>query len=381
MNTRRILAAAALCVLAAEAAGEFHFTVTADMRSYHSSFDAVAQSINNDVGGPGAFHVSPGDIDGTIADNRAVIDARFGPSAVWYPLVGNHETETAADMTWVRDEYNSGNGARTPLKTYTNQDGPAGAVETTFSWDYGNAHFISLNEYYNGVSDVGTDGDVVPALYDWLAADLAANQRPFVFVFGHEPAYPENRHVGDSLDKYPARRDAFWALLEAQGVQAYFCGHTHYYSKHRNAGGTVWQFDAGNAGNGAIDDGLTYLDVVVGPTEARVNVYRDKPTGTFALADSVTVLGLVVPGDANGDGAVDVGDLGILGAHYGQSGVTWAEGDFTAEGNVDVGDLGVLGAHYGAGAGGSPVPEPASVLVLAVLATAVGRSRRRAPRG
>jgi hypothetical protein len=56
-----------------------------------------------------------------------------------------------------------------------------------------------------------------------------------------------------------------------------------------------------------------------------------------------------IPGDANGDGMIDVGDLGILAANYGQSGKTCAQGDFNGDGLVDVGDLGILAAHYGEG--------------------------------
>jgi hypothetical protein len=54
-------------------------------------------------------------------------------------------------------------------------------------------------------------------------------------------------------------------------------------------------------------------------------------------------------GDANRDGWVDVGDLGILSAHYGQSGMAWLQADFNGDGSVDVGDLGILSAHYGFG--------------------------------
>jgi uncharacterized protein (DUF2141 family) len=58
----------------------------------------------------------------------------------------------------------------------------------------------------------------------------------------------------------------------------------------------------------------------------------------------------LTPGDANGDGAVDVGDLGILAANYGKtSGATWRMGDFNGDGAVDVGDLGILAANYGRG--------------------------------
>ena len=275
------------------AAETFHFTVTADMREFHTAFGTTLQGINDMVSGPGEFHISPGDIDRDIPDNRAEIDAAFGSSAKWYPNVGNHESSTVGDMTWLRSEYNNGNGVRTPLKNYTNQDGPPGSVETTYSWDYGNAHFVALNQYWDGGtvagSDVGSDGDVVLQLYNWLAADLTANDKPFVFVVGHEPAFPFYRHLTSSLNKYPDHRDAFWDLMDSYNVNAYLTAHSHYYSKYRPIGDHVWQVDAGNAGNDADPpDGKTFLDVVVGDTEVRYDVYRDNGTGTFSLQDTWT---------------------------------------------------------------------------------------------
>ena len=283
---------------------DFHFTVTADMRSFHTAFSNLCQSINDMVGGPGVFHISIGDIDGTVQQNRDVIDDKFGTSSIWYPIIGNHEMDSGSetDIEWLRNEYDNGNGVRTALKNYTNQDGPTGTVRLNYSWDYGNVHFIALNEYWNGGTsegsgqslsgdDTGTDGDIVPQLYDWLEADLAASDRPFIFVFGHEPAFPYNRHVGDSLDEYPTNRNAFWNLLENEGVITYMCGHTHYYSKHQgdvNNVGQVWQLDVGNAGNDP-GDGKTFFDVIVNSHKVIVNVYRDSGTGTYALADTVTV--------------------------------------------------------------------------------------------
>jgi hypothetical protein len=60
-----------------------------------------------------------------------------------------------------------------------------------------------------------------------------------------------------------------------------------------------------------------------------------------------------IPGDANEDGMVDVGDLGILAANYGGSNKDWSHGDFNNDKLVDVGDLGILAAHYGQGTGSS----------------------------
>lgn len=278
-------------VVPVKVAAGFNFTATADPRDKITRWDLLLAAINTNIGGPGVFHVSAGDID-PLQPLRDAIDARFGPATIWFPGIGNHEAETAADMVWLRDEYKNGNGVRTPLKNYTNQDGPVSTVETTYSWDHGNAHFVMLNQYWDGVSDTGTDGDVIPALRDWLAADLAANVQPVVFVFGHEPAYPFHRHVGDSLDKYPANRDAFWSLLEANGVHAFVCGHTHVYKRYQPNPGGTWQIDVGNAGNVSSDwpDEPTFLNVTVTDTEVVYDIWRSVAidSGTYTLEDTWT---------------------------------------------------------------------------------------------
>ena len=270
----------------------FHFTVSADMLAYHDAFGNLLQSIKEGPG-LGVFHISIGDIK-PIPANRAQIDDKFGTSAIWYPIIGNWEAGDTDAMNWLRSEYHDGNSLRAPLKNYTNQDGPTGSVETTYSWNHGNACFIALNQYWDGGTAVGSDrtasGDIVTELYDWLEQTLAANTKPFIFVFGHEPAFPYNRHVGDSLDAYPGNRDAFWSLLEAYNVQAFFVAHTHSYSKHqgdKHNTGKVWQLDVGNAGNDTNGDGLTYFDVLVGTDQVTIDVYRDNGTGVFSLAESI----------------------------------------------------------------------------------------------
>ncbi len=95
--------------------------------------------------------------------------------------------------------------------------------------------------------------------------------------------------------------------------------------------------------------------------------------------DNVDSLEVLCPGDANLDGLVNVGDLGILAANYGTPvGMTWFTGDFNATGGVNVGDLGILAANYGSGTGGLPdssVPEPATICLIAVGAAALLRRR------
>ena len=76
-----------------------------------------------------------------------------------------------------------------------------------------------------------------------------------------------------------------------------------------------------------------------------------------------------LPGDANGDGTVDINDLTIVLAHYGQTGMTWSQGEFTGDGTVDINDLTIVLANYNKTAGSSgslaAVPEPSSLACLA----------------
>jgi LysM repeat protein len=99
------------------------------------------------------------------------------------------------------------------------------------------------------------------------------------------------------------------------------------------------------------------LDIVVGSRND--SAFAQKSENTMAgkwndytkFGNHRLLLTTVVhsPGDANGDGSVDVGDLGILAANYGGSGKNWSQGDFNGDTFVDVGDLGILAAHYGQG--------------------------------
>jgi len=244
---------------------EFSFILSADMREFTGDnpdyFRGACEAIAAD---PGDFMLSAGDID----PPQAVLDtihAYIGAGYPWYPVTGNHETETPADMDWLRFAYTGGTAPPAPVNT-----GPVGAEETCYSFDHGSAHFVVLNEYYNGSSDTGTDGDVTDALFAWLSADLKANTKPIVFVAGHEPAFPQPdqdtgrlRHATDSLNKYTTNRDRFWSLLKDKGVTAYLCGHTHNYSRVKIDG--LWQLDAGHArGKGDPGAPSTFVKLWIG---------------------------------------------------------------------------------------------------------------------
>ena len=57
---------------------------------------------------------------------------------------------------------------------------------------------------------------------------------------------------------------------------------------------------------------------------------------------------VVIPGDLDGDGDVDLADLAQLLANYGTtSGATYEMGDIDGDGDVDLSDLAALLGHYG----------------------------------
>ena len=93
-----------------------------------------------------------------------------------------------------------------------------------------------------------------------------------------------------------------------------------------------------------------------------------------------------VPGDVDGDGNVDLADVGFFEAQFGQSGLPLPPGansaDLDADGDVDLDDLVFIRDNYGfvspaAPSASSATPEPATMTLLALGGMLVPRRRRR----
>ena len=258
-------------------AQEISFVAIADNRSYGTEYRLLLHELNDMTVNPEPvipypqFLVACGDID-PVAVNMAVYNdtSAYPNLPPYYPVVGNHEFETPSDMDYIL------NSMIPYLENVVN-----GGKQGTYSFDYEYVHCIVLDQYAS-TDDGEVDGD----LQAWLQADLNATEKDHVFVFGHEPAFPRYRHIGDSLDQFKDSRNAFWNMLVMDPrVRAYFCGHTHYYSRMRvfdpttvggsgfpDQDGGVYQVDCGAAGHSLSDGRMTLVYVHIEEEDVRFRV-------------------------------------------------------------------------------------------------------------
>lgn len=134
-----------------------------------------------------------------------------------YEVVGNHDRTGGdkADTVWQKEFAN--------LPT----NGPSGFDKLTYSFDFGNSHFVVLD------SEKPHENYIDSAQQAWLEKDLSANKNPNVFVFDHEPAFGTSQAKKDGLDAHPAERDAFWSIIAKYHVTAVFNGHEHIHTRKK----------------------------------------------------------------------------------------------------------------------------------------------------
>jgi hypothetical protein len=102
----------------------------------------------------------------------------------------------------------------------------------------------------------------------------------------------------------------------------------------------------------------------------------------YAMSELLTVVSDTPhPGDVDGDGDVDVVDLGLFEEQFGGAPGD-PSADFDGDGDVDLDDFTTIRGNWGFPAGGAPLPgaatpEPATMTVLALGGLAVLRRRRR----
>ena len=85
--------------------------------------------------------------------------------------------------------------------------------------------------------------------------------------------------------------------------------------------------------------------------EAAWSANRQLSYVNTVVGDPLMTWKTLLPGDANLDGLVDIGDLSIMGAHWGQSvaagGYGWTAGDLNGDGVINSLDLALIGDSWG----------------------------------
>lgn len=169
---------------------------------------------------------------------------------------------------------------------------------------------------------------------------------------------------------------------EASGVtlqagQTYLLSISHEVEPIGTSGGQVFDFTPFRTElAGPADVGEPFDEWSAGPS-----------TGSEEYAIALRGADFVVqqlPGDANGDGVVDLLDLDIVGANFGLAeGATIGDGDFNGDGAVDLIDLDILGRFFRLTLDGDSIPEPHGLVAASAVAAAcavLSRRRRGATR-
>jgi hypothetical protein len=140
---------------------------------------------------------------------RELYDASYGPTwgrflAISRPVVGNHEYEQP--------------GASAYFSYFGAMAGPPG--EGWYSYDIGTWHVVALNSEC-AVVGCGPGS----AQYEWLRADLEADDAACTLAYWHRPSFSSGHHGGD------AAMAAMWRLLDADGAELVLSGHDHHYER------------------------------------------------------------------------------------------------------------------------------------------------------
>ena len=86
---------------------------------------------------------------------------------------------------------------------------------------------------------------------------------------------------------------------------------------------------------------------------------------------------ILIAGDATLDWQVELADLSALALHFDTpAGMRWNHGDFDGDSAVTLADLSILAFNWGVGTA-APVPEPATLVLLATGALAIRRRRAK----
>ncbi|MES2515613.1 MAG: metallophosphoesterase [Bacteroidota bacterium] len=158
-----------------------------------------------------------------------------------YPAPGNHDYANSAALAMTHgipyyDVFN-----RNPQNAELG--GVASNHKEFYSYNYGNAHFISLDSY-GMESNTYHLWDTLGPQFQWLQQDLQQDHSLWKIVYFHHPPFTMGSHNSDTEADLVSIRKIIARLLEKHGVDLVINGHSHNYERswlqkgHYNLEGT-----------------------------------------------------------------------------------------------------------------------------------------------
>lgn len=156
------------------------------------------------------FALLGGDLvnDGRDKEEWAKFSRETGHAIPLYPAAGNHDAAASKKELFQLPE-----------------NGPVEFVETIYSFNYENAHFVVLDSNAMG------NPDLADRLGKWLKSDLEnAVNADWKIVMFHHPMYPaldipKDQARAETMQQY------YLPILEEAGVDLILCGHQHSYTR------------------------------------------------------------------------------------------------------------------------------------------------------
>lgn len=299
-------------------------------------------------------------------------------------LLGSNVSQASRNVTWTLNPSASSISVSGAVEGYPLEQQGAGSMTTTYSGP--------MNTVVSGAFHTAALPNALQ--FSSASVDAAVNgtwQPGIGGVSGSAPGdYGVLAHMGLFGTLYAAMRDFMLdltssqlaissggfnsSLIDATVLQGYVDYRTILGGARDDLAGEIVANSA-TAGLIALNGTTATLTV---PVDATLPISGGF-TGTIRLQGTLVGTTVVLmAGDTDGDGDVDLVDLGNLAGAYGTpSGAAWSSGDFDDDGDVDLVDLGSLAGNYGTGAPAplnfdadianyDLVPEPTIVLTLAI---------------
>ena len=215
-------------------------------------------------GSPGFFFVHMGDIG--IRGGKPVFDAfkkimapMQSANIPMYLVKGNHEVryyvpkpdgggkggaETFANARKSQEQYQA--AFKAPWLMPAGAKYPKGYEGLAYHFRRGSSAFIVMDSYFASKADnVYKKGYYSDFQLKWLQDTLIAYRKDTsvknVFVMAHQPVFNAGKGDGTLYNKYDKNRKPsgasarsewiMWALMDKYSVDAFFCGHSHFYHR------------------------------------------------------------------------------------------------------------------------------------------------------